>query len=43
MTKIFNFFKNNQVAFDYYIDAGVLYAKVYSVNTPTTVMTFALQ
>jgi hypothetical protein len=43
MAKIWNFFKNNQVAFDYHVDGANVYAKVSSVNDPTTVMTFVLQ
>lgn len=43
MTRIDNFMRNNQVAFDYYTDSGNLYGKMSSVNDPTTVMTFILQ
>lgn len=42
MTKMVNFLLNNQVAFDYYVDGADVYAKMYSVNDPTTVMTFIL-
>ena len=42
MTKLWNFFLNNRVSFDYYVDNADVYAKVSSVNDPTTVMTFEL-
>lgn len=42
MAKIWNFFLNNQVSFDYYVDGADVYAKVSSVNDPTTVMTFQM-
>jgi hypothetical protein len=43
LTKMDNFIRNNQIAFDYYIDSGNLYGKMSSVNDPATVMTFVLQ
>lgn len=43
MLTLDTFFKNNSVTFDYYIDNGMLYCKVSSVENPSTVMTFLLR
>jgi hypothetical protein len=43
MTKMDNFIRNNKITFDYYVDNGTLYGKMSSTDSPSTVMTFALQ
>ncbi|NQX37749.1 protein of unknown function [Pedobacter steynii] len=41
--KLHDFILANHVTFDYYIDNGVVYGKMASVEDPTIVMTFMLQ
>lgn len=43
MTKLNDFFLNNSVSFDYYIDNGHIYAQMKSVDDPTITMSFELE
>lgn len=42
-SKLYNFILANRIAFDYYLDGATVYAKMSSLDDPTTVMTFVLQ
>ena len=43
LAKLDNFIRSNRVTFDYYIDSGIVYGKMSSADSPSTVMTFTLQ
>jgi hypothetical protein len=43
LTKLDNFIRNNRITFDYHLDNGMVYGKMSSTDSPSTVMTFVLQ
>jgi hypothetical protein len=43
MTKLDSYLRTKRITFDYYVDNGTVYGKMSSIDSPATVMTFALQ